>query len=144
MYAVIFQKQIIAIHDELQVVEEFVQNQPSSDEFSIVKLKGKKSKNEKYQDLYLVICNGEYVPYNLYSTLKKERDCDNHDLIMCKETLFKLLSETSLDKKERKSIRKTLIILDDIIAKPSGISYSTIKDIHDMNIEYNNIIEKED
>ena len=77
MYAALHEDRVVAVHDDLHVVNEFVEMQPNSNEFITAKLKNKKNKIAKYQELYLVICNGKYVPYNLYETMKDIVDCDN-------------------------------------------------------------------
>ena len=102
MYGAVMNKRIVAIHDDNDVVEEFIDNQPNSDDFTMIKIKNKKKIRSmpEYEDLYLVICDGQYVPYELYDTLKQESDAGNYDLIRCKETLYRLIEDGGLSKKE--------------------------------------------
>ena len=142
MYGAVFNKEIIAIHDDADIVREFISQQQNSDDFDIIKIKNKKKIRLKpeYEDLYLVICNGQYVPYELYDTLKKEYDAGNYDLITCRETLYRLIGDGELSKKEIDSISKTLKILSDRISEPIGLNYDSLKELDGLNKKFKDTI----
>ena len=138
MYGAVMNKRIVAIHDDNDVVEEFINNQPNSDDFTMIKIKNKKKIRSmpEYEDLYLVICDGQYVPYELYDTLKQESDAGNYDLIRCKETLYRLIEDGGLSKKEMDYISKTLKIVSERISEPMDVGYDTLKEIDELNKRY--------
>lgn len=142
MYGVMFNKEIIAIHDDIDIVKEFINQQQNSNDFNIVKIKNKKKirSTPEYEDLYLVIFNGQYVPYELYDTLKRESDAGNYDLIACRETLYRLIEDGGLSKKEVEYISKTLKILSDKISEPIGLDYDSLKEIDELNRKFKDTI----
>lgn len=142
MYGAVFNKEIVAIHDDADIVREFISQQQNSDDFDMIKIKNKKKIRSKpeYEDLYLVICNGQYVPYELYDTLKKEYGAGNYDLITCRETLYRLVEDGGLSKKEIDSIFKTLKILSDRISEPIDLNYDSLKELDGLNKKFKDTI----
>ena len=74
MYGVLKSGIVIAIHDELDVINKFIDSQNSDiSDYKIVKIKKKSHKKYKYlyeyQDLYLVRYGDNYVPFKLYDIL---------------------------------------------------------------------------
>lgn len=142
MYGASMNNTIVAIHDDFNIVKEFIGQQLNSDDFNIVKIKNKKIMRSmsEYEDLYLVICDGQYIPYELYDTMKRESDAGKHDLISCRETLYRIIEDGELSKKEIESIYKTIKLLSDRISEPIDVDYNTLKEIDMLNKQFKDTI----
>lgn len=142
MYGASMNNTIVAIHDDFNIVKEFIGQQLNSDDFTIVKIKNKKIMRSmsEYEDLYLVICDGQYIPYELYDTMKRESDAGKHDLISCRETLYRIIEDGELSKKEIESIYKTIKLLSDRISEPIDVDYNTLKEIDMLNKQFKDTI----
>lgn len=139
MYGVLKNRELIAIHDEIEVVEEFVKQQ-KNDKLDIIKIKKKRDKilknNPNYHDLYLVIYGDTYITYDLYETMKDVDMQSKIDLIKCKETLYRVLEEGDLTDKDINHISRTISILLKEIESTSSMDLDTIKEIKSMNDGY--------
>lgn len=139
MYGVLKNRELIAIHDEIEVVEEFVKQQ-KNDKLDIIKIKKKRDKilknNPNYHDLYLVIYGDTYITYDLYETMKDVDMQSKIDLIKCKETLYRVLEEGDLTDKDINHISRTISILLKEIESTSSMDLDTLKEIKSMNDGY--------
>lgn len=139
MYGVLKNKELIAIHDEIEVIEEFVKQQ-KNDDLDIIKIKKKQGKilknNPDYYDLYLVIYGDTYITYNLYETMKDVDMQSKVDLIKCKETLYRVLEEGDLNEKEVNYISRTISTLLKKIESTPHIDFDTLKKIKSMNDDF--------
>lgn len=118
MYCCIDEKKnIIAIHDDKDVVETYrdLIQKMHNIELSVGKIKKKmKNKLEKFSDLYLVRYGNTYVQsgYLLYLQLCSEQvKSDNR---YAKDILLRLLETSRLNNKDAKKIMKAIEVMDKI------------------------------
>lgn len=139
MYGVLCDKNLIAIHDDINVVRQFLRDQKNI-KFNIIKIKKeykkKIKKDTRYTDLYLVRYGDSYIPYELMSTFKRMTDQYNYDLNYCKDILFRLLEDPKRTKKETEHIQQTISILLDEIQSNSHIDISLLKNGKELDELY--------
>lgn len=140
MYGVLYEKKLIALHDDLEIIQKFVgQQEEKQDLFDVIEIR-KKNKtfqnNLDYQDLYLTRLGDSYVPFELYQTMKDSSDEYKYDLMYTRDVLFRILEDSELSEKESKAILKTISILMKEIEDSISIPYETLRDIKELNSQY--------
>ena len=128
MYAIYERNgKLIAIHDERDVIEEFHENlmRSHNEEYNnaIIKkvhYKKLKSKMPDCDDYYLLRYGDTYIQLKYFDYLSIISDQDIHDTKFAMDILIKLLMRESLTNKERKTIEKTIFILQDILHADSS------------------------
>ena len=142
MYGVLEGRTLIAVHDDEEVVDEFVQQQ-SAKQLNIVKLKKSKSKeikrSSKYQDLYLVRYGDMYVPYEYYDTVKELNGQAAYDIKYCRDVIMRLLEEHEFTDKEVKHMMKTVCILAEV-SDDTVVDIETVRHMKEMNDQYRQTI----
>ena len=141
MYGVLKSGIVIAIHDELDVINKFIDSQNSDiSDYKIVKIKKKSHKKYKYlyeyQDLYLVRYGDNYVPFKLYDTLKDASDEYFYDLRYCKDVLLRLLEEKHNNHKDRKALFRCVKIIVDEINNGLSSDIDYLNDLSELNKAY--------
>ena len=137
MYGVLKDNNLIALHKDMEVIEEFIDNEEGV--FDIILISRKKSKHIKnsyeYEDLDLVKSGNQYLPRKYAFVKENESNSFTYDLQITKSFLKKLLNVESINHKEEKSIKKTLRTIDkrkkDI--KKSFIDMNTLENIHELD-----------
>jgi hypothetical protein len=108
---------IVAFHDDLDIVETYVEHVKLTNEdhpeLHIGKIKKKKLKNlTDLDNLYLVRYSDTYVQsgYLIYLELISSQHI--YDEQQCRDTLLKILECNIITDKERKSIERTVEVID--------------------------------
>lgn len=121
MYCVYDTKQnIIALHDDLDVVETYMENvmkcNPNLPELQIGKIKKKKLKNiVDLDELYLVRYSDTYVQSGYLVYLEVLSDQFIYDEQLCKDVLLRMLECSDITDKERKSMERTVKVVDRLL-----------------------------
>ena len=114
-------KNVIAFHDDLDVVETYVQrvnqshivNDDGASELHIGKIKKKKLKSiVDLDDLYLVRYADTYVQTGYLVYLELLSDQHIYDEKHCKEIILRMLECYDITDKERKAMEKTVETID--------------------------------
>lgn len=153
MYLVIRDKQIIAAHHELDIVEDYVSNQSSKDEMRILKLKKRKEaeleSTSGFEDIYLVRYGEHYIPYRHYMVMKDLSEQRDYDLKYCRDVLFRLLEEDVVhNKKDLSAIKRVILLLEGEMEPLDDSDYDNLEslrkdfDDHCSNLEY--LLQEED
>lgn len=141
MYGAMLNNNLIAYHEEKEVVNKFIEQQ-KNDDIQIIKIKKKKKKeildDMDCQELYLVQYGEEYVPYEYYDTIKGITDQYSYDLIYCKNILYRLLEDGERSKKDMKAIFKTISIITEELSSSCNLSIQELETIRDMDNAYKN------
>lgn len=132
---------IIAFHDDICVVRSYIHNINKSynneyQDLHIGKIKKKKLKNIKDLDnLYLVRYSDTYIQsgYLLYHELTTAQQI--YDNTQCKDTLLKILECEDITDKERKSIERTVKIIDRILQDSKEYTLS-LEDLRHSEMHY--------
>jgi hypothetical protein len=133
MYGILKEKTLIAVHDEKEIVEKFINTLENPDEYDLIKIKNKVIKtNPNYEDIYLVRYGDKYVPYYLYDTLKNETDQFSYDLKYCKDILFRLLEDQSRSEKERKALLRVIGMIEEEM-ETFDMDLETLEKMDDLN-----------
>jgi hypothetical protein len=111
---------VVAFHDELEVVETYVANamrcNQNLPELHIGKIKKKKVKNmTEYDELYLVRYCDTYVQSGYLVYLEILSDQFIYDEKLCKDVLLRILECKDITDKERKSIERTVKVVDRVL-----------------------------
>ena len=130
MYGVLKSGIVIAIHDELDVINKFIDSQNSDiSDYKIVKIKKKSHKKYKYlyeyQDLYLVRYGDNYVPFKFF-----------YDLKYCKDVLLRLLEEKHNNHKDRKALFRCVKIIVDEINNGLSSDIDYLNNLSELNKAY--------
>lgn len=139
MYIIVKDKQIIAAHDDIEVVHEYWNSQNDPD-MKILKVKKKKSAElieiPDFENIYLVRYGDFYVPYEQYEALKELNGQRDFDLRYCRDVLFRLLEENVVSTKEASILKKTLPIVISQIESIDDSEYEALdklrKDLEEM------------
>lgn len=141
MYGAILNNNLIAYHEDKDVVTGFVKQQ-KNDDIQVVKIKKKKRKkildDIDCQELYLVQYGDEYVPYEYYNTMKGITDQYEYDLVYCKNILYRLLEDGDRSKKDTKAIIKTISILTKEIESSNNLTMQELELWKELDKEYRN------
>ena len=124
---------IVAIHKKLHAVERYVEC--SNKDLQIIKIRKVKELLPNPSDLYnlyLVEYRDSYVSRVHLSTL--HRECD--ELVYVKDVLNDILEYDNLTMKNRKSIAKTILILERLLDDSEDIDDSILCEIDDLNKSY--------
>jgi hypothetical protein len=133
MYGILKEKTLVAVHDEKEIVEKFINTLENPDEYDLIKIKNKVIKtNPNYEDIYLVRYGDKYVPYYLYDTLKNETDQFSYDLKYCKDILFRLLEDQSRSEKERKALLRVIGMIEEEM-ETFDMDLETLEKMDDLN-----------
>ena len=103
MFGLLKNDKLIGVHDEIEIIEIFRDDQSNvtddMSQFNIIKIK--KPNVYQYDDLYLVPYHGCcYVPKKYYNIMIDLCEDDYRDIQMCKETLLRVINEYDLTHKE--------------------------------------------
>ncbi len=111
-------KKVIAIHDDIDVVEKYIDNIEKNHNIRLPMGKIKKKqlkKHPEYNDLYLVRYNETYVQAGYSETLSITSDTYIHDYRYAKDILLRSLEVEDMDENERKAVKKSIMVLDRIV-----------------------------
>ena len=137
MYGVVYHNELVAVHDDRDVIAKFMNSQSNKNELSVVKIKKKLKDDPILSDIYLVRYHDSYVPYNLYDTMKDMSDEYTSDYKFCIDILYRLLEEKDdLKPKEVKSLMKVISILNDEIDEDVVSDLKTLRDIKEMDLMF--------
>ena len=133
-------KKIIAFHDELDVVEVYKNNvsvsHPELPELYIGKIKKKKlNKIIDIDSLYLVRYCDTYVQSGYLVYLELVSDQYIYDNKYCKDVLLRILECTDITDKERKSIERTVKVVDRILQEAKEYT-PTITELQGYEVDY--------
>ena len=135
-------KKIIAFHDDYDVVETYVDHIykcHKGEEFPNLRIgKIKKKKLKKVIDidnLYLVRYADTYVQSGYIEYLELISSQHIYDNQQCKDILLKILECNPLSDKERKSIEKTVEIIDRFLSEAKEFT-PTLYDLKMCEIDY--------
>lgn len=142
MYGVIKDNELIAIHDDKDVVYQFIIDN-KDEAMVIIKIKDRAiAKIKNYEGIYLVRYNDSYIQYDLYSTLKNISNESTYDLKYCRDILYRILEDPEMSDSDSHHVRQVIKIIsnqiDDILNQT--ISTDTLTEIHDLNQSYKNKI----
>ena len=133
-------KNIIAFHDDIDVVEAYVDrvNQSHDDpsELYIGKIKKKKLKHiTDLDDLYLVRYADTYVQTGYLVYLELLSDQVIHDEQHCKDILLRILECYNISDKERKSLERSVEVIDRILQDSREFT-PTLKQLKSCELDY--------
>ena len=131
---------VIAFHDEYDVVETYLDNLKSSHDnlpdLHIGKIKKKKIKNVKDLDnLYLVRYADTYVQSEYLTCIELMSHQSIYDNKQCKDVLLKILECYPISNKERKSIERTVDIIDRLVKEAKEYT-PTLNDLKSFEADY--------
>lgn len=133
MYIIVKGKEIIAAHDDEDIITEYLRSQDNSSDMELLKVKKKKSREleqvPSFLDVYLVRYGDFYVPYSQYEALKNLTSQRDFDLKYCRDILFRLLEEGIVEKKDIQAVKKTLNIVMSQIESLDDNDYETLRKI---------------
>ena len=118
MYAAFDGKDLIAFHEDEKVIELYcdIIEQYHGTVLTIAKIKKKKCKKIKeFNDLYLVRYGEIYIKQGYVDYMKFSCEQINEDHIQARDILMRIISTADLEKEEVKTLRKSVVILNDII-----------------------------
>lgn len=134
---------VIAFHDDYDVVETYVNHvkkthtgQEVIPDLHIGKIKKKKVQHlTDFDDLYLVRYADTYIQngYFLYLELMSKQHI--YDEQQCKDVLLRMLECYRLTDKERKSIEKTVKIIDKVLMESKTFTPS-LEELKSCEIDY--------
>lgn len=111
-------KKVIAIHDDIDVVEKYIDNIEKNHNIRlpIGKIKKKQlKKHPEYNDLYLVRYNNIYVQAEYLETLSIISEDYIYDYRCAIEILLRSLEVEDMSENDMKAIKKSIKVLDKII-----------------------------
>ena len=133
-------KEIIAFHREKRVVQKYCELllQKYDDlKLSVNKEKNKKSyKRIEFDDLYLVRYKETFIQRKYIDTLELYDDGYTDDFITVKDILLRTVQTYDIGKKDLKSIRKVIMLMEDL-AKDEGSYTPSLKDLKEMESDMN-------
>lgn len=141
MYIVLRDDKIIAAHDDLDVVSEYVIHQPSKDIMRILKIKKQKAdalleEISEFENLYLVRYGDSYLPYDQYLIIKNISQQRDYDMKYCVDILYRILEENiPQSKKDIAAIHRVIYILENEIESLDDSDYDKLESIKkDFNL----------
>ena len=131
---------IIAFHDDLEVVELYkdhvTRSNPDLPELHIGKIKKKKMKRiDDYDELYLVRYSDTYVQSGYLIYLELLSDQFIYDEQQCRDVLLRILECRDITDKERKSIERTVKVVDRILQESKEFTPS-LKELKNYEADY--------
>ena len=132
MIVLLHQNELIAAHEDLEVVQEYLSYQEDPDEYQLLSLKKKKTRElirrAEFPDIYLVRYKNRYVPSQYVDVcMIRDREYDQ-ELRWVRDVLFRDI-ELIEDKKLRKSYLRVIANLD---ARIEDAGTPTHKDLVEM------------
>lgn len=137
-------KNVIAFHDDIDVVEAYIdrvnhtqkQSQNECSELHVGKIKKKKLKKlTDLDDLYLVRYADTYVQSGYLVYLEMLSDQYIYDEQHCKEILLRILECHDIDEKERKSLERSVKVIDRILQESREFT-PTLKQLKSYELDY--------
>ena len=135
-------KQIIAFHDEYDVVESYIDHiHKSHKEEKIPQLRIGKIKKKKIKhvidldELYLVRYADTYVQSGYLEYLEIMSSQHIYDEKMCKDILLRILECNPLSDKERKAVERTVEIIDRFLTESKEFT-PTISELKMCEMDY--------
>ena len=114
-FAIVFNKELIAVSDDSKLIDKFIENQPESpDDFDVIVIKKKEYK--KNLNKSLISCGDCVMPVNLkevYTHVITNGDCTDSLFILA--GLHNLMKRDDLSKSDRKILKKAIGVIDDIM-----------------------------
>ena len=141
MYAAVDDKDnVIAWHEDKEVVSEFIYNHLTQHKESYQCHKIKKKKLKNLEDRYLVPVGHVYIPVK-YQDIYDINNDDRRDLQLAKDIILKLAYKDDLSHKDIKTIKNIALLLDRYIEdiddyQPSNKELVTMEDMF-AQYEYN-------
>ena len=133
------EEHVIAFHDYLDVVQEYVDNVKKSHEnvnLHIGKIKRKKVKNlQDFYDLYLVRYGETYVQEGYMEYLSLVTDQVDYDNKLAIDILMRTLEDPRTTKKERQIMERAVYIMNRL-AKEDATYTPTLKNLKDIKNEF--------
>lgn len=141
-------KRIVALHDDYEVIETYIRNVEASYENSqklhIGKIKKKKIKKLIDSDnLYLIRYADTYIQSGYLTCMELLSSQSIHDNRLCKDVLLKILECHSINDKERKSIERTVKVIDRLLQEAKEYTPS-LKDLQIYESDYAQYVYKLD
>lgn len=133
MYVVMKNKELIAAHEDKDIILEYIcsQNDPSMEILKIKKRKSRKlEETSSFLDIYLVRYGNFYVPYGQYEAIKDVNGQRDFDLKYCRDILFRLLEEKSVVKEDMPAVMKTISIVISEIESLDDNDYDQLEKLH--------------
>lgn len=123
MYCCMVEENLIAYHEKKRVVQTYVhsiEKHTSENELAIIKIKNKifyKQYETIVDDLYLVKYGKSYIQagYLIYAQIALDTEVEVQDLKDAQEILLRVLEINNTTKKERKALRQTIELLNDMV-----------------------------
>ena len=138
MYVAYDGKDIIAFHEDKEVIEIYcdIIDTYHNIKLGIYKVKKKEAKKFKdFEDLYLVRYGETYIQQGYVDYMQFSSQQLNEDHVQARDILKRVLKTANLDKEESKSIKKTINILNDIIEDDS-LYIPELSSLKRMKLEY--------
>lgn len=136
MYIVVKDKEIIAAHEDIEVVTDYIINQEDSQAFKVLKVKKSKTRELEripdFEEIYLVRYGEYYVPFAQYNALKELNGQRDFDLRYCRDILLRLLEENVVGKKDIPAFKKILSIVMNEIEFLEDNDFETLEKIKDQ------------
>lgn len=144
MYGLIKDNELIAIHDDKEVIKEYQEYLLIEHCISTVRCKINKKIYKKInggEDKYLIKYNDKYITNEDRKTIYKINNESTYDINLAKEVIIKIL-ECEKDEKNIKAMRRTIRILDKTLndIKSDVPSPELINNIKTFNDEFRDII----
>lgn len=141
MYVVLRNKEIIAAHDDSEVVFEYVRSQTDSSDMKILKIKKHKTRELEnipiFEDIYLVRYGNFYVPYEQYQVLKDLSIQKDMDLVYCRDILMRILEDGLESTKDVSVIQKAISIVISQIEELDSADYDELNKLQKSMNEIN-------
>lgn len=129
-----YNDKIIAYHDDKKIIKRYIKKLIDTYGTDKGDYKIDKISNNKYdENLYLVRHNDSYIQIKYYETMHLLEDGIIDDEVFARDILSRILETEDLTKSEKKSLIKSIIILNDIIDSHK----SEVLDIADCDKLYN-------
>ena len=139
MYAVYDEKaHVIAIHDEIDVIEKYVKSVYRCHNVVLDFGKIKKSslnKLEKYDDLYLIRYADTYVQSGYLQYVEFANSQFIEDDEYARDVLIRILEFSNLSKKESKKIKNAIKVINDILEEDREYTPS-LDELKDLKLHY--------
>lgn len=131
MFCAILGEKVIAIHEDEDIINEYIKLykhfHEDANNIYLGKIKNKKA--AKYDDLYLEMIGDSFVQAKFVQSYSFFKDQIIEDNKRAKGVLERILSEEELDRKEKKHLMKTIELLESLIYENDKY----IPDIGDLN-----------
>ena len=116
MYCACINEKVVAIHDDVEVIEEYVKLYEHYHEDANIKIgKIKNKKAAIYDDLYLEMVGNAFVQSKYVESFTILRKQMAEDTKRARNVLARLLVEEDMSKSEKKHLTKTIEFLESLI-----------------------------